>query len=148
MFRGVSDHTIDTKGRIVIPARFKEHIRSGEGGGVMVTRLDGCLVAYPYEEWGKIEERILKLPRRDESLRRFRRFFVGSAFDCNCDKQDRILIPPYHRDYAKLQKEIVLVGVLDHFEIWSKESYDFEESALQEDLKKDALRAEIENLGL
>ena len=93
MFRGSSFHTIDQKGRIIVPARFRDIIRAS-GDGVMVSMLDACLVAYTSEEWRQIENKILSLAEKSEDMRRFRRVFIGGAFDCPCDKQERILIPP------------------------------------------------------
>lgn len=114
----------------------------------MVTRMDGSLFAYALNEWSKIEERILALAEKSDHMRRFRRVFVGGAFECNCDKQSRVLIPPTLRDYAKLNKEIVLVGVLDHFEIWSKENWEKENEAMEVDMSKEEVRNEISRLGL
>jgi len=79
--------------------------------------MDGALFCYSFEQWHKIEERILNLAVKSENMRRFRRIFIGGAFDCPIDRQGRILIPPTLRQYAGLNKEIVLVGVMDHFEI-------------------------------
>lgn len=148
MFRGSSTHTIDAKGRIIIPARFRDTIKAGGEYGVMVAQMDNCLNAYPYEKWRGIEDSILAQSRRSESMRRFRRFFVGGAYDCVCDKQDRILIPPFHREYAGLQKEVILVGVLDHFEIWSKENFELDRKTLAEDQMREDVREEIATLGL
>lgn len=148
MFRGSSNHTIDTKGRIIIPTRFRDKIKVNGEDGVVITRMDECLKAYPYDKWSEIENRILSLPVKTEAMRRFRRVFVGGAFECTCDKQGRVLIPPTLREYAKLEKEIVLVGVLDHFEIWSRDRWDTENSRLDEDLKKEDVRLEIAELGL
>jgi len=148
MFRGSSFHTIDVKGRIIIPARFRDVIKAQESNGVMVSRMDGGLVAYSYDEWRKIEKRILSLAEKSENMRRFRRVFIGGAFECACDKQDRILIPQNLRQYAELDKEIVLVGVLDHFEIWSRKSWDTENIHLEKDMKKEDVRNEIAKLGL
>jgi len=148
MFRGSSFHTIDTKGRIIIPARFRDVIKAQVSNGVMVSRMDGGLVAYTYDEWRKIETRILSLAEKSENMRRFRRVFIGGAFECSSDKQDRILIPQNLRQYAELDKEIVLVGVLDHFEIWSRKSWDKENIHLEKDMKKEAARNEIAKLGL
>jgi len=125
MFRGSSFHTLDAKGRIIVPARFRDIIRAN-GDGIMVSRMDSCLLAYTFPEWHQIESRILALSEKSETMRRFRRVFVGGAFECTTDKQERILIPPTLRQYAELDKEIVLVGVLDHFEIWSRENWDSE----------------------
>ena len=148
MFRGSSFHTIDTKGRIIIPARFRDVIKAQVSNGVMVSRMDGGLVAYTYDEWRNIETRILSLAEKSENMRRFRRVFIGGAFECACDKQDRILIPQNLRQYAELDKEIVLVGVLDHFEIWSRKSWDRENIHLEKDMKKEDVRNEIAKLGL
>jgi MraZ protein len=148
MFRGSSFHTIDSKGRIIIPARFRDVIKAQGSNGVMVSRMDGGLVAYTYDEWRKIETRILSLAEKSENIRRFRRVFIGGAFECSCDKQDRILIPQNLRQYAEIDKEIVLVGVLDHFEIWSRKSWDKENIHLEKDMKKEDARNEIAKLGL
>jgi len=148
MFRGSSFHTIDSKGRIIIPARFRDVIKAQGSNGVMVSRMDGGLVAYTYDEWRKIETRILSLAEKSDNMRRFRRVFIGGAFECSCDKQDRILIPQNLRQYAEIDKEIVLVGVLDHFEIWSRKSWDKENIHLEKDMKKEDARNEIAKLGL
>ena len=112
MFRGSSFHTIDDKGRVVVPTRFRDLLRKeGSPDGVMVSRMDQCLLAYHFEDWYRLENRILQLAEKSESMRRFRRIFIGGASECLCDKQDRILVPPMLRQYAGLSREIVLVGV-------------------------------------
>lgn len=148
MFRGSSFHTIDPKGRIIIPARFRELIRNGDQPGVMVSKMDQGLVAYTFDEWQLIEKKILSLAEKSENMRRFRRVFIGGAFECKCDKQDRILIPPILREYAGFEKEIVLVGVLDHFEIWSRGNWEVENTELEADMQKGEVRNEIAKLGL
>ena len=148
MFRGSSFHTIDSKGRIIIPARFRDVIKADGSYGVMLSRMDGALIAYTYDEWRKIEKRILSLAEKSESMRRFRRVFIGGSFECPCDKQDRILIPQNLREYAVFEKDIVLVGVLDHFEIWSRDSWNRENMDLEKDMKKEDVRNEIAKLGL
>lgn len=148
MFRGSSFHTIDLKGRIIIPARFRDVIKADGSYGVMLSRMDGALIAYPYDEWRKIENRILSLAEKSESMRRFRRVFIGGSFECPCDKQDRILIPQNLREYAGFEKDIVLVGVLDHFEIWSRDNWNQENMHLEKDMKKEDVRNEIAKLGL
>ncbi len=147
-FRGLSNHNIDSKGRLIIPARFKELIKDGGRPGVMVSKMDKCLVAYPFGEWEKIEERILELAERSDAMRRFRRVFIGGAFECFCDKQDRILIPPSLRDYAGLNKEISLVGVLDHFEVWARDSWEKENARCDQDMQEEDVRLQISRLGL
>jgi MraZ protein len=148
MFRGSSFHTIDSKGRIIIPARFRDVIKADGSYGVMLSRMDGALIAYTYDEWRKIENRILTLAEKSESMRRFRRVFIGGSFECPCDKQDRILIPQNLREYAEFEKDIVLVGVLDHFEIWSRDCWNRENMDLEKDMKKEDVRNEIAKLGL
>jgi MraZ protein len=148
VFRGTSYHTIDDKGRIVIPSRFRELIRAEDGDRIMVSRMDQCLVAFPMSAWQQVEERILNDAKKNDFMRRFRRVFVGGAHGCICDKQDRILIPPALRQYAGLNKEIVLVGVLDHFEIWSREKHENEELMLENDLKDLEARNAIADLGI
>jgi MraZ protein len=148
MFRGSSFHTIDNKGRLIIPARFRQFIKSEDGDGVMISRMDNCLVAYPFKEWRNLENKILSLAETSENMRRFRRVFIGGAFECSCDRQDRILIPQSLRQYADLDKEIVLVGVLEHFEIWARQKWEQENISLEKDFKKEEVRNEIAKLGL
>ncbi len=148
MFRGSSFHTIDPKGRIIVPARFRDVIKVGGGDGVIVTRLDQALFAYTLDEWAKIEAKLMALTDTSEYMRRFRRIFIGGASDCTCDKQGRILIPPVLRQYAEIEKDIVLVGQIDHFEIWSKKRYDQETLRMEKDMKKEEVSNEIAKLGL
>ena len=114
----------------------------------MLTRMDSSLFAYTYEEWKRIEEKILSMAEKSDAMRRFRRVFIGGAFDLACDKQGRILIPPTLRQYANVNKEIVLVGVLDHFEIWSRENWEAENLKMEEDMMQEDVRNEIAKLGL
>ncbi|MDY0374855.1 MAG: division/cell wall cluster transcriptional repressor MraZ [Desulfobacterium sp.] len=146
MFRGSSFHTIDPKGRIIIPARFRDDIRAGGGDGVVVSNLDKTLYAYTFNEWQVIERKIMSA--KSEHMRRFKRFFLGNACECYCDKQGRILIPPSLRTYAGLEKDIVLVGILDHFEIWSRDLWAMENEQMEQELEKEEVRVGIASLGL
>ncbi len=148
MFRGSSEHTLDSKGRIIIPTRFRHVIQESGGDAVMITRMDKSLFGYALDQWGRIEEKILALAEKSDAMRRFRRVFVGGAFECTCDKQGRVLIPPTLRDYAQLEKDIVLVGVLDHFEIWSRDNWEKENQLMESDMLKEEVRGEISKLGL
>jgi MraZ protein len=148
MFRGSSFHKIDAKGRIIIPTRFREVIKANGDDGVTISRMDSCLVAFPFHKWHEIETKILTMAKKSEKMRRFRRVFIGGAFECNCDKQDRILVPPSLRQYAELDKEIVLVGVLDHFEIWSRDNWENENKVQEEDMQEEEVRNEIARLGI
>lgn len=147
-FRGSSYHNIDTKGRVIIPARFKEPIKNGDRPGVMVSTLDGALVAYPFEEWKKVEQKIDSQSTKNDYLRLFRRFFIGNAADCYCDKQDRILIPPTLRKYAGLIREIVLAGVGGHFEIWDREKWENENARFEQNREEPEVKDIIASLGL
>ncbi len=147
-FRGSSYHNIDAKGRVIIPTRFKEPLKNGDRPGVMVTNFDGGLVAYTFEEWERVEEKILSQAKKDDDLRLFRRFFIGNATECYCDRQDRILIPPPLREYAGLVKEIVLAGVVDHFEIWSRDNWKAEQDRYEQSNKTIEFKEKIGDIGL
>ena len=148
MFRGSSYHTIDAKGRIIIPARFREPIKNGTSPGLMLTKLDGGLRAYPMPAWQSIEADVLSRATKSHTMRRFLRITIGGAFEVQCDRQDRILVPPTMREYAGLEKDIVLVGMLDHFQIWSKQKWEEENDTLERDLQQEEVRNEIAELGL
>ena len=123
MFRGRFEHNIDPKGRVSIPAKFREILVKKYDERLVVTNFDGCLVAYPYEEWVQLEEKASALSMVKKETRAFMRFFYSSAIECTLDKQGRILIPHTLREYADLDKEVVLVGQLKKIEIWSKERW-------------------------
>ncbi len=148
MFRGNSFHTVDPKGRLVIPARFRDVIHAVGGNGVMLTTLEKGLYAYTFEQWNKIEAKVLSLAETSTSMRRFKRFFIGGAHQCMCDKQSRILIPQSLREDAQLEKDIVLAGLLDHFEIWSRENWEKEKQQMKADMQQGTVGAEIAALGL
>lgn len=120
MFMGEYNHTIDTKGRIIIPSKFRETL----GDEFVVTLgLDGCLFVYPNEEWMNFVAQLKNLPGSKEA-RQMQRYFMAGAANCEVDKQGRILIPNKLREHAGLEKDIVFVGVLSKIEIWSKEKWD------------------------
>lgn len=148
MFRGSSFHSIDPKGRIIIPARFRDVIKASGTDGIMITQMDHCLFAYTHDQWSKLEQKILHLTEKSEAMRRFQRIFIGSAQDCRCDAQGRVLIPPFLKQYSELEKEIVLVGVLNRFEIWSRENWDRENGRMEKDMGNDQVRQEIAQLGI
>ena len=120
MFMGEYNHTIDAKGRLIIPSRFRELL--GEEF-VLTKGLDGCLSIYPMDEWEAFEMKLRALPLTNKNARTFSRFFVAGAAMCELDKQGRILIPPVLREFADLQKDVVSVGVLNRIEIWSKDNW-------------------------
>jgi len=126
MFRGRSIHTLDAKGRIRIPTRFRDILKTRYEDRFVITNLDRCLVAYPLQEWEIIEEKLGSLSLVRQDVKAFQRFFISGATECNFDKQGRILIPQTLREHASLEREVVLAGMLRSFEVWSKDSWDAE----------------------
>lgn len=120
MFRGRFEITIDDKGRINIPSRFRDTFRERYDDRLIITNFDTCLVAYPYSEWVELEKKASQLSMVKREAKAFLRFFISGATECTMDKQGRILIPPVLREYAALEKEIVVAGMLNKIEIWSK----------------------------
>ena len=117
MFMGEYSHTIDAKGRIIVPAKFRESL----GDNIVVTKgLDNCLFVYTSEDWRKFEEKLRTLPLTNKDARKFTRFFLAGAAEMEIDKQGRILIPSVLREFAALEKDVVLVGVGSRIEIWDK----------------------------
>lgn len=121
MFMGEYNHTIDQKGRLIVPAKFRETL----GEQFVVTKgLDGCLFVYDEQEWTIFEDKLKTLPITNKEARAFVRFFLAGAAAVEVDKQGRILLPSVLREFAKLEKDVVLVGVGSRVEIWSKECWD------------------------
>ncbi|TWG60170.1 MraZ protein [Bacillus subtilis J25] len=117
MFMGEYQHTIDAKGRMIVPAKFRE----GLGEQFVLTRgLDQCLFGYPMDEWKQIEEKLKALPLTKKDARAFTRFFFSGATECELDKQGRVNIASSLLNYAKLEKECVVIGVSNRIELWSK----------------------------
>ncbi|MEK4761642.1 division/cell wall cluster transcriptional repressor MraZ [Viridibacillus sp. FSL E2-0187] len=120
MFMGEYQHSIDAKGRLIIPAKFREHLTEG----FVITRgLDNCLFGYPILEWRKLEEKLKQLPVTKKDARAFTRFFFSGATEVEVDKQGRINIPGNLLTHANVQKDCVVLGVSNRIEIWSKESW-------------------------
>ncbi|MCX7921315.1 MAG: division/cell wall cluster transcriptional repressor MraZ [Clostridia bacterium] len=121
MFYGEYQHTVDTKGRVIVPAKFRE----GLGEKFILTKgLDNCLFAYSSEEWTNLETKLKSLPFTDKDVRAFVRFFFAGATECEVDKQGRILIPQNLREYSGLDKEIYVIGVSTRVEIWDKDKWE------------------------
>lgn len=121
MFMGEFQHNIDDKGRLIIPAKFREEL----GETFIITRgLDKALFVYPMQEWKQIEQKLKSLPFTKADARKFTRFFFSGAIECEIDKQGRIIIPTNLRSYAQLTKECVVIGVSNRLEIWSKEYWE------------------------
>lgn len=120
VFMGEFNHTIDAKGRLIIPSRFREELGQEF---VMTKGLDGCLFVFPQNEWESFQGKLKTLPLINKDARRFSRFFMAGAAPCEMDKQGRTLIPANLREKAGLEKDIVFVGVMGKVEIWSKERW-------------------------
>lgn len=121
MFIGEYIHSVDDKGRVIMPQKFREQLSQK----FYITKgLDGCLSVYSEDEWMKLADKANALSPTKELDRRFTRYTFGSARDVEVDKQGRIIIPQLLRDYAKIGKEVAILGVSTKIEIWSKEIYD------------------------
>jgi MraZ protein len=125
VFRGRFDHAIDGKGRVSLPARYRESMAAmREDILVATTSDDRCLRAYPLRAFNEFEEKLAQKPSLDSRLRRLMRHYVGNACECPVDGMGRVLIPPDLREYAGLQREVVFVGQVRFIEIWSKANWD------------------------
>ncbi|MDD2498010.1 MAG: division/cell wall cluster transcriptional repressor MraZ [Desulfitobacteriaceae bacterium] len=121
MFMGEYQHAIDPKGRLIVPVKFRE----GLGDTFVVTKgLDNCLFVYPMNEWKNLEAKLKALPFTKADARAFVRFFFSGATECELDKQGRILLPVNLREYAQMERDVVVIGVSSRVEIWSKERWD------------------------
>ena len=121
MFYGANYNTLDAKGRLIVPKQFREQL----GESFMMTKgLDGCLYVFPMNEWNSFEEKLAALPLTNKNARAVVRHFAAGATLCEMDKQGRILVPEVLRDFAHLQREVVVEGSMKRIEIWSRELYD------------------------
>ena len=142
MFMGEYSHTIDTKGRLIIPSKLREEL----GETFVVTKgLDGCLFVFSDEEWKAFEIKLKSLPLTNKNARQFARFFVAGATPCELDKQGRILLPATLREFAGLEKDVVLTGMLNRIEIWSKEKWN--ENNSLDDVAMDEIAEQMTDLG-
>lgn len=141
MFMSEYNHTIDAKGRLIIPSKFREVL----GDEFVVSKgMDGCLFVYANDDWNAFEQKLTSLPLINKEARQFARFFLAGAAQVELDKQGRILLPAALREFAGLDKDVVLVGVGSRIEIWSKDKYE----SVGEDLDMDSITASMESLGL
>ena len=141
MFMGEYNHTVDTKGRLIVPSKFREQL----GDEFVVTKgLDGCLFVYSKSEWENIEEKFRNGPLTTKDARKFARFFFAGAASCEVDKQGRILLPVVLREYAGIEKDVVSVGVFNRVEIWDKDKW--QESNSYDDM--DEIAEHMADLGL
>lgn len=141
MLMGEFEHTLDTKGRISMPAK----LRKDMGDAFILTKgLDGCLFAFSSEEWLNFETKLKSLPLSDKNARNFVRFFLAGATECEIDKQGRFLIPSNLRQAANLEKEAVIIGVGTRLEIWNKSTW----KSKDEEISADEIAENMTMLGI
>jgi MraZ protein len=140
---GEFEHSIDTKGRLVLPAKIKDDL----GKEFIVTKgLDGCLFGYSLAEWSKFEEKLKALPLTNKITRDFVRFFLSGAVEEETDKQGRFLLPANLREYASLTKDAVIIGVGTRIEIWDKKKWI--EYNSEENLSVDSIAEKMTEIGI
>lgn len=136
--KGEYKHSVDAKGRLAMPAKLRDEL----GERFTVTKgLDGCLAVYPEKEWEALEQRIRGLGN-GEKARRVKRYYFANAFDAQLDAQGRILIPANLREFADLQKDVVVIGQLDHAEIWDSEKWRIYNEAID----AESVAADVEDM--
>jgi MraZ protein len=155
MFRGITDINLDNKGRIALPKRQRDILLSyveGEGRPQVVLTIDTespCLLLYPAEEWQTIEAKLQRLPSFNPTARGIQRLLIGHATDLEIDGQGRLLIPNVLREYAQLQKKIMLVGQGKKLEIWDADTWNqLRQQWLEETAQADSLPEELQDLAL
>ena len=143
MFLGEFEHTIDDKGRLTIPAKFRPELE----GGVVVTRgLDGCLWAYSRSEWEILAGKIAQMPTTNQAARNFARFMFSSAFDSVPDRQGRVIVPQNLRDYAGIANEAVVIGVMNRVELWNPQKWSQVVNTVEDD--PEAIVSQLQDLGI
>lgn len=143
MFFGEYNHTIDSKGRVSVPAKFREQL----GDSFILTKgLDNCLFVYSQNEWKIMEDKLKQLPLTNRDARAFVRFFFSGATECELDNQGRIRIPNNLREYAELEKEAVMIGVGTRIEVWSQNLWSNYNN--DENLSYDEIASKMAELGI
>ncbi|MCB1621199.1 MAG: division/cell wall cluster transcriptional repressor MraZ [Thiothrix sp.] len=125
MFRGISNITIDTKGRLSMPAKYRDAIMEGAAGQIVITvdHADRCLLVYPMDQWERVERTLMNLPNLNRRVRNMQRLILGHAAELELDAQGRLLLPGPLREYAGLDKKAVLVGQATKFELWDADTW-------------------------
>jgi MraZ protein len=131
-FRSRSDHTLDSKGRLIFPSRFRDVLQKFDSDILMITIWGKHLRAFPMAEWELLETKLIAQGKEKPELSNVVRLIVSSVTECTLDKQGRILLPPTLRSEINLRKDVVLMGMLDWVEIWDKDSWDVEHKEIQE----------------
>ena len=150
-FRGINNLALDAKGRMAMPARYRDRLLEGCGGRLVVTvDRDHCLLVYPLPEWEIIEAKLVELPALNKQARLLQRLLIGHATECEMDGQGRILVPTMLREFAGLTKKMVLIGQGKKFEIWDEETWNENQEAWIESVQGDEgdLPVSLEELSL
>ena len=146
MFRGRHEYTIDEKGRLSIPSKFREVLATSFDARLIVTNFDQCLWAYPVTEWQELERKVGGLPQFLDEVKALQRVFISAATECTIDKQGRILLPPTLKDYAGITRDVIIVGMTKRIEIWAKERWN--EVFKEAQGKLESMGARLAELGL
>lgn len=151
MFRGANKVTLDAKGRMAMPARYRETLGERSDGRLVATvdRGDRCLLIYPLTDWEEIERKLMRLPTLNPQARRLQRLMVGHATDLELDSHGRVLIPPKLREYAGLTRQATLIGQGNRFELWDETHWnERRDEWLQQSEEVGDLPPELEQLSL
>ncbi|MEE8118369.1 MAG: division/cell wall cluster transcriptional repressor MraZ [Gammaproteobacteria bacterium] len=150
MFRGVNNVTLDAKGRLAIPTRFRQQLSDCCQGHVVLTvDRDYCLLLYPLPDWEEIERKLIRLPSLNPQARRLQRLLVGHATDLEIDSNGRVLLPQPLREFAQLEKRVVMIGQGNKFELWNEETWNQRRDEwLDMDESANDLPADLESLSL
>jgi MraZ protein len=146
-FRDKFYHTIDEKGRVSLPAKYREIISTSYNDQLIITNYDSCLLAYPYDAWVTLEEKYNQLSIMQPEVEIFGQFFIAGASECTVDKLGRILIPPNLREYANLNKNVVFVGMGSRIQIWDKQLWEEKFLAAKEQFREIKGREFLAKLG-
>lgn len=149
MFRGATNVTLDAKGRMAIPTRYRERLAARCDGHLIATvDLDYCLLLYPFPDWEEIERKLMRLPSLKERARRLQRLMVGYATEIDIDGHGRILLPRELRDFAQLERQAMLIGQGNKFELWDEQSWTDKRDSWIGDKTTGDLPEELETLSL
>ena len=151
IFRGINNLALDARGRMAIPARYRERLMETCGGRLVVTvDKDSCLLVYPLPEWEIIEAQLIALPSLNKQARLLQRLLIGHATEVELDSQGRILLPTMLREYAGMDKKLVLIGQGKKFEIWDDQVWSEKQQAWLDEVNDDdgEMPASLENLSL
>lgn len=151
MFRGITSLSLDAKGRLAVPARYRETLVAQCDGQLVITINHElrCLWMYPLDVWEEVESKLVKLPALSPVTQRLKRLLIGHATDCEVDGSGRVLVPPPLREYGELTKRVMLVGQGNKFEIWDEDLWNAQtEAALSAPPVESPLPVELESLAL